>query len=101
MAEYILNSRQMGISILPPDVNQSEGIFTVEGKSIRYGMSAIKGIGKPVMEAIVQERNQGGPYTSLKDFAQRSAEKRSTSGPLKISSRQAPLTAWAAPESSS
>ncbi len=71
VAEYILNSRQMGISILPPDVNQSEGIFTVEGKSIRYGMSAIKGIGKPVMEAVTREREENGPFVSLQDFAGR------------------------------
>ena len=71
VAEYILNCRQMGIKILPPDINRSEGNFSVELGGIRYGLSAIKGIGKPVMEAIVQERNQGGPYTSLKDFAQR------------------------------
>ena len=71
VAEYILNCRQMGIKILPPDINRSEGNFSVEPGGIRYGLSAIKGIGKPVMEAIVQERNQGGPYTSLKDFAQR------------------------------
>ena len=71
VAEYILNSRQMGISILPPDVNQSEGIFTVEGKSIRYGMSAIKGIGKPVMEAVTREREENGPFVFLQDFAGR------------------------------
>lgn len=71
VAEYILNSRQMGISILPPDVNQSEGIFTVEGTSIRYGMSAIKGIGKPVMEAVSRERKEHGPFVSLQDFAER------------------------------
>ena len=71
VAEYILNSRQMGISILPPDVNQSEGIFTVEGKSIRYGMSAIKGIGKPVMEAVTREREENGPFVSLQDIAGR------------------------------
>lgn len=71
VAEYILNSRQMGISILPPDVNQSEGVFTVEGKSIRYGMSAIKGIGKPVMEAVTREREENGPFVSLQDFAGR------------------------------
>ncbi len=71
VAEYILNSRQMGISILPPDVNQSEGIFTVEGKSIRYGMSAIKGIGKPVMEAVTREREENGPFVSLQEFAGR------------------------------
>ena len=71
VAEYILSSRQMGISILPPDINRSEGKFTVDGKAIRYGMAAVKGIGKPVMEAIVEERSANGPFRSLKDFAER------------------------------
>ena len=69
VAEYILSSRQMGISILPPDINRSEGKFTVDGQAIRYGMAAVKGIGKPVMEAIVEERSANGPFRSLKDFA--------------------------------
>ena len=42
VAEYILSSRQMGISILPPDINRSEGKFTVDGQAIRYGMAAVK-----------------------------------------------------------
>ena len=71
VAEYILSSRQMGISILPPDINRSEGKFTVDGQAIRYGMAAVKGIGKPVMEAIVEERSANGPFRSLKDFAER------------------------------
>lgn len=71
VAEYILNSRQMGISILPPDINRSEGRFTVEGKCIRYGMTAIKGIGKPVMAEVKREREEHGPYSSLRDFASR------------------------------
>ena len=71
VSEYILNCRQMRIRILPPDINRSEGNFSVEPEGIRYGMSAIKGIGKPVMEAIVEERQRGGPYRSLKDFASR------------------------------
>ena len=64
-------ARQMGISILPPDINRSEGKFTVDGQAIRYGMAAVKGIGKPVMEAIVEERSANGPFRSLKDFAER------------------------------
>lgn len=77
VAEYILSSRQMGISILPPDINRSEGKFTVDGQAIRYGMAAVKGIGKPVMEAIVEERSANGPFRSLKDFAERPERKRS------------------------
>ena len=71
VSEYILNCRQMGIQILPPDINRSTGSFSVEDGSIRYGMAAVKGIGKPVMEAIVEERERGGAFSSLKDFCQR------------------------------
>ena len=71
VAEYILTCRQMGIAILPPDINVGEARFTVDGGNIRYGLSAIKSIGRPVIEAIVQERTLGGPYRSLKDFIER------------------------------
>lgn len=71
VSEYILNCRQMGIQILPPDINRSEGVFSVEGGSIRYALSAIKGIGKPVMEAIAAERTENGPFDSLRDFCER------------------------------
>lgn len=71
VAEYILTCRQMGIGILPPDINVGEYGFTVDGKNIRYGLSAIKSIGRPVIDAIVEERNLGGPYRSLKDFVER------------------------------
>ncbi|MBS6196483.1 MAG: DNA polymerase III subunit alpha [Clostridiales bacterium] len=71
VSEYILHCRQMKIQILPPDINRSEGNFSVEDGGIRYGLAAVKGIGKPVMEAIVSEREQGGKFISLKDFCQR------------------------------
>ena len=71
VAEYILNCRRMGISILPPDINVGEARFTVDGGNIRYGLSAIKSIGRSVIDAIVQERTLGGPYRSLKDFIER------------------------------
>lgn len=70
VAEYILHCKQVGIGILPPDVNRSEGNFSVEGNSIRYGLSAIKGIGGPVFEVIARERKMGA-FTSLKNFAER------------------------------
>ena len=75
VAAYILSCRQMGISILPPDINKSEGAFSVEDGKIRYGLSAIKGIGKPVMAAIVSEREKQGPYKSLRDFCDRLSSK--------------------------
>ncbi|MDD3279406.1 MAG: DNA polymerase III subunit alpha [Lachnospiraceae bacterium] len=71
VSEYIINCRTMKIPILQPDINRSEGKFTVEGNAIRYGMNAIKGIGAPVMQAVVEERSQGGPFQSLKNFVQR------------------------------
>ena len=71
VAEYILTCRQMGIRILPPDINVGEAGFTVDGKNIRYGLSAIKSIGRPVIDAVVEERTLGGSYRSLKDFIER------------------------------
>ncbi len=71
VAEYTLHCRQMGIEILPPDINEGEGNFFVSGHNIRYGMSAIKGLGKPVIDAIVAERELNGRYKNLKDFALR------------------------------
>lgn len=71
VSEYILTCRQMGIAILPPDINHGEGVFSVDGKNIRYGLSAIKSIGRPVIEAIVKEREERGDFKSLKDFVER------------------------------
>ncbi|MCR1842281.1 DNA polymerase III subunit alpha [Murimonas intestini] len=71
VAEYILTCRQMGIAILPPDINVGESAFSVDGDSIRYGLSAIKSIGRPVIDAIVKERSAGGKYRSLSDFIER------------------------------
>ncbi len=71
VSEYIMTCRQMGIQILPPDINRSEGNFSVEKGGIRYGLTAVKGIGKPVMDAIVMERKESGDFLSLRDFCQR------------------------------
>lgn len=71
VSEYIYSCRQMKIAILPPDINRGEAGFSVDGKSIRYGLRAIKSIGRPVIDAIVEERRAGGEYRSLKDFIQR------------------------------
>jgi DNA polymerase-3 subunit alpha len=71
VAEYILTCRQMGIQILPPDINQGDSTFSVWNGAIRYGLSAIKGLGKPVIEAVVSERELNGRFVSLKDFAER------------------------------
>ncbi len=71
VAEYIYTSRQMGIHILPPDINVGEGRFSVDHGNIRYGLMAIKSIGKPVIEAIIAERQERGPFKHLKDFIER------------------------------
>lgn len=71
VAEYNMTCRQMGIQILPPDINVGESGFSVDGKKIRYGLSAIKSIGRPVIAAIVEERERNGKYTSLKNFIER------------------------------
>lgn len=75
VAEYIMVCRNMGISILPPDINQGESGFSVDGKSIRYALTAIKSVGRPVIDTVVKERNERGPYTNLKDFITRVADK--------------------------
>lgn len=71
VAEYIYTCRQMGIQILPPDINTGDASFTVDNNTIRYGLSAIKGLGRPVIEALVKERMEGGSFKNLKDFATR------------------------------
>lgn len=71
VAEYILSSRQLGIKILPPDINEGEYAFSVSDGAIRYGLSAIKSLGRPTIEAIVIEREKNGPFSSLKDFLDR------------------------------
>lgn len=71
VSEYIYTCRQMGIEILPPDVNTGEERFTTEGSAIRFALAAIKGIGKPVIRDIVAEREANGPFTTLKDFIER------------------------------
>ena len=71
VSEYIYTCRQMGINILPPDINSGEGKFSVDGQNIRYGLAAIKSVGHPVIEAIVAERKANGPFKHLKDFIER------------------------------
>lgn len=71
VAEYIYSCRQMGIEILPPDINRGVRGFSVDGGNIRYGLGAIKSIGGPVIASIVAERNDRGEFKSLKDFIER------------------------------
>ncbi len=74
-SEYILVTRSMGIQILPPDINEGDVGFSVSGEAIRYALTAIKNVGRPVIESIVAERNAHGPFTNLKDFIVRTAER--------------------------
>ena len=71
VAEYIQVCRQMNIKILPPDVNRGAYGFSVDNGAIRYGLSAIKSVGRPVINALVEEREVKGEYRSLKDFIER------------------------------
>ena len=71
VAEYIGECREMGIRLLPPDVNESDADFTVAGQNIRFGLVAIKGIGWGFIESLRKERDENGPYRSLEDLCRR------------------------------
>ena len=73
VAEYVYSCRSMGIKILPPDINEGESGFSAKGDSIRYGLTAIKNVGKAVIENIVAEREARGTYKDLEDFISRTA----------------------------
>ncbi|MCD8132610.1 MAG: DNA polymerase III subunit alpha [Clostridiales bacterium] len=75
VAEYIQVCRQMDIAVLPPDINEGQSGFSVSGTSIRYGLSAIKSVGRPLIGALIEERKSGGKFRSLKDFIERTAGK--------------------------
>ena len=73
VAEYVYSCRSMGIEILPPDINEGESGFSAKGNSIRYGLTAIKNVGKNIIDGIVEEREKHGKYTDLEDFITRTA----------------------------
>ncbi len=75
VSEYILSSRTMGISLLPPDINQGQSGFSVSGDNIRYALTAIKGVGRPAIEGIVEERRERGLFTNLNDFITRVSDR--------------------------
>ena len=75
LGEYIQECKGLSIDILPPDINEAESTFAARGKNIRYGLSAIKGVGRNVIDAIVEERKENGPYQDIYDFCQRLALK--------------------------
>ena len=75
VSEYILTCRNMGIQLLPPDINQGQSGFSVDGGSIRYALTAIKGVGQSSIDDLVEERKIRGPFTNLKDFITRIADR--------------------------
>ena len=75
VAEYIYACRQMNIQILPPDINKGEADFSVDGGISVNGLAAIKSIGRPVVQAITEERNAFGPFKTLEDFITRMSAK--------------------------
>ncbi|MEG0216370.1 MAG: DNA polymerase III subunit alpha, partial [Hungatella sp.] len=75
ISEYILTCRQMGMKILPPDINEGESGFSVSGDAIRYGLSAIKSVGKSVVEMIIAERENHGIFHTMEEFIGRMSNK--------------------------
>ena len=74
VAGYIAECKDMGIRTLPPDINHSDDPFTVEGDCIRFGLGAVKNVGRGLIRSMVAKRNEGGPFKSLEDFLQRMGE---------------------------
>ena len=75
VSEYIAHCRKLGIAILPPDINEGYSWFSVSDGGIRYGLSALKSVGRPVIDSVVEERKQNGRYRDLKDFISRLSSK--------------------------
>ena len=71
VAEYIGECKDNGIALLPPDINESGPTFTVSGQNIRFGLAALKGVGRSFMNAVLAEREKGGHFTSFPDFCSR------------------------------
>ena len=74
ISTYITECKDMGIPVLPPDINHSVDNFSVEGSSIRFGLGAVKNVGRGLIRSMVAKRQEGGPYRSLEDFIQRMGE---------------------------
>ena len=71
VAEYIGECKDNGIQLLPPDINESGATFTVSGENIRFGLAALKGVGRGFTDAVFSEREKGGPFTDFPDFCSR------------------------------
>ena len=68
---YIAECKEMGIPVLPPDINRSEDHFTVEGEAIRFGMGAVKNVGRGLIRSMAAKRQEDGPFKSMEDFLER------------------------------
>ena len=73
-SEYILLCRNMNIELMPPDINEGASGFSVSGDRIRYALTAIRGVGRAVIDDMVRERVTGGPFTNLNDFITRTSQ---------------------------
>ncbi len=71
VVKYISECRSHNIKILPPDINKSHKIFTVDGNAIRFGLVAVKNVGENAIDAIIMAREEGGPFSSVYDFCER------------------------------
>lgn len=74
-SEYLYHCKELGIEVLPPDINYGEGEFTADGSAIRYGLYAIKSLGRPVIDRIIFERKENGNYETLQDFIKRTVDR--------------------------
>ena len=74
LKKYLAYAKSVNIQILPPDVNESKTLFSVKGETIRFGLSAIKGIGGGICDQIIKEREENGPFTSLENFLSRTVD---------------------------
>ncbi|MBQ8004316.1 MAG: DNA polymerase III subunit alpha, partial [Oscillospiraceae bacterium] len=71
LAGYFELCREMDIKVLPPDINESADSFTVSGENIRFGLAAVKNVGRGFVKTLIEERNSGGPFRTLRDFCLR------------------------------
>ena len=71
VALYAAECRELGISLLPPDINESDAMFTVSGNDLRYGLVAVKNIGRGFIKEVVEEREENGPFRNFEDFCKR------------------------------
>ncbi|MBE7100696.1 MAG: DNA polymerase III subunit alpha [Clostridiales bacterium] len=74
ISKYVMYMKEKNIAVLPPDINKSKDIFWVEGKGIRIGLAALRGVGQDAIAAVIKEREENGLYKDFADFATRCAK---------------------------